>query len=353
MAYARTGKGRENRKPQYGKTPEEADRKARALEESLKQLSTPPPPPTWPAGSFSAFVYEIWTPHVYPGLRATTVRSYDSILKHHVLPALGSLQISTIGYSEVKAALDGMQRFDKKGPLPDRRKNECSMRIKEILSLYATLRSAEGGSARTDWKLVKPPRRKRRKERAEPPADFTVRIMAACEGRFAWAKGPVFAGLFLGLRRGEIAGLMWSDIDRVAMTITVSEQRQPEYKEGRVPTKGEERTIPIPPALLEWIDRLGSKNSVFVFLGAKKTPIPVGELSKLTPRLCEKAGLPKIDLHDLRSFAASNLNDMGVELLTIMEILGHTKLDTSLLYLNAKDAKKRKALEGLLKQWTA
>ena len=353
MTYARIAPGPKGRMAQFGATAEQADAKARAVEAAARQLDTPPQASTWPAGSFAEFVYDVWTPHVYPGLRATSRRSYDSLLKHHILPAFGHLPIASIGYQEVTTAIAGLQRADKTGPLPVRRANEVTMRTKEILSLYATLKSAEGQVARTDWKIVKAAKKKRRKTRTEPPADFTVRILGACEGRFAWAKGPVFAALFLGLRRGEVAGLMWSDIDRKALTIDVSEQRQPEYKEGRVPTKGEARTIPVPASLLDWLDKFGNKDSIFVFTGARGTPVPVNELSKVAPRLCAVAEVPPVTFHDLRSFAASNLYALGVEMLSIMEILGHTKIDTSLLYLNAQNAAKRAALQGLLDRLTA
>jgi integrase len=351
-AWARIAPGPKGRVAQYGKTQEEADAKARALESATKELATPPPAPTWPVGSFAAFVYEEWMPHVYPHIRATTIRSYDSILRHHVLPALGHFPIASVGYREVQAAIDGMQRVDENGALPARRKNEATMRIKEILNFYAALQSAKGTPARTDWSLVKPPKRKRRKDRPEPPEDFTAKILGACVGRFAWAKGPVFAALFLGLRRGEVAGLMWSDIDREALTINVSEQRQREYKDGRAPTKGEGRVIPVPAALLDRLDKLGNKESVFVFTGARGTPVPVDEISKVAPRLCEAAGLPPVTFHDLRSFAASNLADLGVDLPVIMEILGHSKLDVTMLYVNRKNAAKRKALEALLEKLT-
>ncbi len=353
LSWARVAPGPKGRRAQYGSTQEEADRKARALEAAAKQLDTPPPAPTWPGGSFAAFVYDVWTPHVYPDLRATSIRSYDSILRHHVLPALGHLSIASIGYEELKDALTGLQRADGKGSLPARRANEAAMRAKEILSLYVSLETAKGNQARTDWRLVKAAKKPTRKERAEPPVDFTQALLGACTGRFAWAKGPVFAAMFLGLRRGEVAGLMWSDVDRAALTIRVFEQRQPEHKEGRVPTKGQGRTIPVPASLLDWLDKLGDRRSVFVFTGAKGTPVPVNELSKVVPRLCEGTGMPPVTFHDLRSFAASNLHELGVEWLEIMEILGHTRLDTSLIYLNAKSAKKRTALEGLLNRLTA
>ena len=352
LAWARVAPGPKGRVARYGKTQEEADRKARDLEAASRQVDTPPPASTWPAGSFAEFVYGVWVPHVYPGLRATTVRSYDSILRHHVLPAFGHLPVASIGYQEVAAALAGLQRADGKGPLPPRRANEVAMRTKEILGLHSTLKTAEGQSARTDWRLAKAPKRKRRKARAEPPEDFTAKMLGACSGRIAWAKGPVFAALFLGLRRGEVAGLMWSDIDRDGLTIDVSEQRQPEHKEGRVPTKGEGRAIPVPAALLDWLDRLGDKGSAFVFTGARGTPVPVDELSKVAPRLCAVAGVPPVTFHDLRSFAASNLVDLGVDLPVVMEILGHTKVDVTMLYVNRNRAAKRRALEGLLNRLT-
>lgn len=45
--------------------------------------------------------------------------------------------------------------------------------------------------------------------------------------------------------------------------------------------------------------------------------------------------------------------DEGFDLPLVMEILGHTKLDVTMLYMNRKSAEKRKALEGLLNRLTA
>jgi len=42
--------------------------------------------------------------------------------------------------------------------------------------------------------------------------------------------------------------------------------------------------------------------------------------------LCKRAKVPTVAFHDLRSYSASNLAALGVDLNTIMSILGHTKL---------------------------
>lgn len=353
VAMARISRGPKGRIPRYGRTEEEAEQKAMAME-----METSPNTQSLPAfqhDSFAAFVYGIWAPHVYKSIRQTTKRSYDSMLTHHILPGLGHLPIATIGYAEVKTMVDGLMRTDRRGPkdangrtipqiLPDRRKAEVIMRTREILSLYNKLAQARGQQTREDWRLVEPPKRRRKKARKIPATGFTERLLGQAKGTYM--EGPLFAALFLGLRRGEVCGLTWGDIDRKELTITISKQIQPEHGCTRVATKGEARIIPVPVELLDFLETKGDKSSDFVFTDHGR-PLKPNEVSKQPPRLCRLAGLDPVTFHDLRSFAASNLAALGVDLITIMEILGHTELNTTLIYLNSRDAQKREALSKL------
>jgi integrase len=126
--------------------------------------------------------------------------------------------------------------------------------------------------------------------------------------------------------------------------ITIDKQLTRESKEVPVDTKGAARSFEVPASVWQIIERHADKGkSAFVFTNRGK-PLIVDEVSKLTARICEKAGLPSIDFHDLRAFAASSLIGLGVDPFTVMEILGHTDLRTTSIYIDTKSAQKKAAL---------
>lgn len=346
MAYARIAPGPKGRMAVYGATAEEADREARAIEAEARI----PDLPDFSPGSFSHFVYKVWVPRTYPEIRNTTREFYDALLVHHILPQLGKMQIAEVGYAEMEALKRSISRRDKREGVPSpKRVREILMLTKTILGLFAKIERAKGSQAREDWSLVRMPDVPRKKDRPEPEPDFTERLLGQAAGH--WMEGPLFCALLLGLRRGEVCGLKWSSINRERMVIEIKEQRHPKLKAGSV-TKGEPRSLPVPEAFLRRIDELGDHDSVYVFTmpmrKGGRVPLLENELSKQTPRLCARAGLQRRTFHDLRAFAASNLVALGVDLVTVMEILGHTKLDTTELYVSSREKSKRDALSKLL-----
>ena len=356
MAVARIAPGPKGRVAKYARTEAEAVAAAEALERETKEQAlafvkaqaearTLNPLTSYPQGSFGEFLYRTWVPHVYPGLRKTSRRRYDSQVVYHLLPGLATTKIAEIGYVEAQQFQLQLKAVDGK-PMSDRQRREIVLRFREIMGLYAAIASGRGEAARTDWKLTTVPKPPKKKKRIEPEEDFTVRIMNAARG--SYMVGPLFAALFLGLRRGEICGLRWSHIDQKNLVMSVREQHQPEYGDELVETKGEERVIPITEALYTRLRAVGNRNSPYVFTNGKGKRLAPNEISKKPPLLCKKAGLRKATLHDLRSYAGSNLAALGVDPFTIMEILGHKEMSTTLIYVNQKSKLKRDAISKLL-----
>lgn len=355
MTWARVAPGPKGRRQIYSRMSQaDADARAKQVEEENQSISTPAP--QFPVGTFAEFVYEVYVPHVFPEIRKTSERRYWSQLSHHILPTLGQTQIAEFGYAEMKRHKDTIRT--RSGKVSKTLTHEVVMRTREIMNLYIRIEQARGGKTREDWRLVEPPAKPKKKKREEQAEDFTLRFMAAC---LPWERGPHFAALVLGLRRGEVCGFRKDKINRKKLTITVSEQHQPEYGDQLVETKGAERTIDIPKELLDAIDRYSDPNSVYVFTmprpgrghfkeghQAPMGPILPNSLSKLTPAICERAGLPKTGFHDLRSYAATNLAALDLDPWAVAEILGHTKLETTMIYVNPKKESKREALRQIL-----
>ncbi len=171
-------------------------------------------------------------------------------------------------------------------------------------------------------------------------------------------------GLGLGLRKGEVLGIRWKDIDFDAATvhITGSVQRQNGRLE-RAPTKTDasDRVIGLPASLLtrlrlhrEQQQALRSSatrwtDSGLVFTSYVGTPIEPSDLSREFKRLLMQAGLPEhIRFHDLRHSCATLLMAMDTHPRVVMELLGHSQISTTLeIYSHVVSRVQREAVAAL------
>ncbi len=275
-----------------------------------------------------------------PRVRATTKAKYDGILRKHILPVLGRLQLKAITRKDIQQMMDGLARVDKRpGELSPRHKREVLLLLRLVFKFARRYELME----RDPSELIETPKIARKKLRQEPEDNFSAELLSHVKGHFL--EGPIFMALFLAFRRGETCGLQWPDIDAKHLEVTIRNQRHPLLGLS-TPKSQSERVIPITPEILAMIERLGDRNSLFVFTDGKGRPLLENQVSKLVPKLIEEAGLRRCVYHDLRSYAASNLLELGADIQMVAEILGHTDLRTTALYLNATRRKKRSAIGG-------
>lgn len=170
-----------------------------------------------------------------------------------------------------------------------------------------------------------------------------------------------------GLRRGEVCGLRWQDVDLKAGAIDVSQQIvQIGYDTAVGDTKSEagQRNLilatPVTKALKHhhtaqrheaeecgdaWLD------TGLVFTGRDGSPLHPARVTDLFARLAREAGLPPIRLHDLRHGTATHALSAGVEMKVVSEMLGHsTTAITADLYTSVVDEAKRHAANAIAAQ---
>jgi integrase len=146
----------------------------------------------------------------------------------------------------------------------------------------------------------------------------------------------------VGLRRSEALGLSWEDVDPMAGTVRV---RSTLHRVGGrlqlLPpkTRQSRRTVRLPDvcmaALVEHKKRQDAERELagslwrehgLVFTTRFGTPVEPTNVNRWFRELCERAGLPKVRLHDLRHTCASLLLAQGVAPRVVMEILGHSAI---------------------------
>lgn len=133
--------------------------------------------------------------------------------------------------------------------------------------------------------------------------------------------------LVLGLRRGELCGLRWSDVDLDEGLIHITQQHCLVNGRSGVlvasPKGTSTRTIPIGPGLLALLSSAPHAGE-YVLMNRKGQPLYPTYLSQHWARLCKRAGVPVIALHDARHTSATvGASVAGVDLKTMQARLGH------------------------------
>jgi integrase len=170
--------------------------------------------------------------------------------------------------------------------------------------------------------------------------------------------------LFLGLRRGELLGLKWEDIDFVENTVEIRRtlQRVDGALQAVTPkTKKSRRTVPLIAVCAEALrshkrhqakERLlaGEKwvQTGYVFTTEIGTPIEPDNLRRVWYPLREEAGLGEMRLHDLRHSCVTLLLRLKVPPHIVQAIVGHADIHVTMtIYAHASLEDQRKALDQL------
>jgi len=144
------------------------------------------------------------------------------------------------------------------------------------------------------------------------------------------------------MRKGELENLEWSDIDfeRRKIKIRVKDDWSP---------KTNEREIPINDGLLELLKHHRDKNKhsrwVFHHKGERIEP---NSLRKKLISVAKKSGIIGLTkIHTLRHTFASHLVMSGVDLPTVKKLMGHSDIETTMIYSHLADEHVDKAVERL------
>ncbi|MDP8213044.1 MAG: tyrosine-type recombinase/integrase [Candidatus Zapsychrus exili] len=154
---------------------------------------------------------------------------------------------------------------------------------------------------------------------------------------------PVFfTFLSTGMRRGELLNLEWRDVDFERQKIRIRE------KEEWAP-KTAERDIPMSNKLVEVFKKMkqNSKGKL-VFSDQKGQQIEKNRLRKQLIKITKKCEFPDVTkLHTLRHTFASHLVMKGIDLPTVKKLMGHSDIDTTMIYAHLAESHVDKAVERL------
>ncbi len=277
-------------------------------------------------------------------VRPITFESYESQIRNHIKPLLGAIQLSQLTPMHI-------QNF-----FAQQLENNLSLR--SIQYQHAILRKALNDAVYTQQltknvaALVTPPKQKMNethvkdeRARALTPEE-TDRLLDAAKGRRHYHLIQI--AIKTGLRRGELLGLRWEDVDLENQYLSVRQTL--EKVEGilgfQAPkTEKSMRTIPFVEScipIFEEIKKVQAKDRLYckekkkryhdlglVFCQRNGTMQDPGNVTKQVGKLLDKAGIKNATLHSLRHTFASNLIARGVPLEQVQVLLGHDSISTT------------------------
>jgi integrase len=272
---------------------------------------------------------------VKPSVRPLTYEQYRQHVKLYLAPLLGRHQLAKLAPQHVRAFI--------KQKLADGLSPRTVQLSLVILRRALGQAVKDGLVGRNVAKLADPPRWKRPEIKPWEPAE-AARFLDAI--RTERLEAAYLLALSLGLRRGEVLGLRWPDVDLEGKTVTISQALarvggklefiEPKSRQSR-------RTVPIHDGLVaalrnhrrrQFEERLaaGSRwhDGGLVFTTGIGTPLEPRALNEDFERVVMAAGLRRIRLHDLRHSCATFLLAQGVHPRVVMELLGHSQISLTM-----------------------
>lgn len=266
-----------------------------------------------------------------------TRQRYEEIVRVHLVPALGSLPLPALQPQHIqKHYADALEsgRRDSKGGLSAQTVHHHH-RV-----LYGALRHAvkHGIIMRNPAEAVDPPRPRNKEITVIGPPDVR-RLLDAAQGTPYYA--AFFTKVYTGLRRGELLGLRWCDVDPDLATLSVVQTlqqlhdgqyvfREPKSKRGR-------RQIALSPSLAillrehrekqENARKLLGKTLApmdLVFSHPDGTPFRPDSVTRAFHAIAQSLGLDGVRLHDLRHAHATLMLRQGIHPKIVSERLGHS-----------------------------
>jgi len=287
--------------------------------------------------TFEAFLPRFREGHlVAEGLKPSTKASIEILLRVHLVSAFGAKRLDQISDESV-------QRF--KGKLiAGGAKPKTVNNVVNVLSVI--LRRAVA------WKVIeKMPCQIRLLKVPPPPFSYYEFPQYADLVAAARALGTdhlvlVLLGGDAGLRRGEIIGLLWTDVDLKRGVIHV--QRSTWGEHTTAPKGGRSRRVPMTRALAEALKANRHLRGDHVLCHEDGTQVGKKFLEEAMQRATRRAGLPKSrNLHPLRHTYCSHLAMQGAPAKAIQELAGHQSLTTTLRYMHLSPAAKVAAVQLL------
>ncbi|MGI8754941.1 MAG: tyrosine-type recombinase/integrase [Acidimicrobiales bacterium] len=287
--------------------------------------------------TFGAYLTSQWLPAKKLHLATSTYRGYERNVQNHILPALGRIGLRRLRYQQIEALYDTLLH-----PAEGR-----GLSPKTVYSVHLIIRGALADAQRRglvtrNVALVARAPRQRSLQRIEgislTEAELRQFLRTAAGHRFF----PVYwFTAMTGMRRNEVLGLKWPDIDVDKKRLHVNRGLVAvgyEVHQTRGKTKTARRSIDLDPTTLAGLEGWSAYRAAefaavdidtsdeWVFTDGDGEPSHPHAVYQAFRRIVHNAAIPAIRFHDLRHTHGSLLIKEGIPVKVVSERLGHANV---------------------------
>lgn len=349
-------KGRENGKLRYGYVyaGKYADvrKKLDIIEKEMETEKSIREKP--PENSFGRMADE-WLLAVKPQLKESSLTKYRNILSRHLKPVFGESDIESITRDEVDVLirkLMGSGGEDSAGLSPGTVQGIISV-LKNILN-YANQKSGLKTADISRISICRKQRPMRILSREEQN-----RIAGYIYENRTPSNTGILLSMYTGLRIGELCALRWEDFNVNERCIVVNKTMQRIQKSGEngrktgiviTPPKSESsiRKIPVSDELYDFLVRERRADGAYIASGMADSPAEPRTMQNRFKNVLLQCGIEPSNFHALRHTFATRCIEMGFDVKSLSEILGHANVNITMnRYVHPSMELKRKNMEKI------
>ncbi|MDR2044360.1 MAG: site-specific integrase [Clostridium sp.] len=268
-------------------------------------------------------------------VKESTYVRYRNLISTHILPRLGSYPIGRIDHEMMEsyaAALLACGRLDRQGGLSPKTVRDIMTVIKSVFA-YAEV----SGSCDFDRIRIKGDEKDMRVLTRQEQKRLKDFLLAGTDP----PKFGVLLSLYTGIRIGELCALRWEDLDIAAGTLRVRSTMQRIQaadaggRKTKVTTTSPKsrcsiRKIPVPGFLLPLAESFRVDPEAFVLTGERDTFAEPRTMQNRFKSYMRQAGIADANFHALRHTFSTRCVELGFELKSLSEILGHADVKITL-----------------------
>lgn len=301
-------------------------------------------------------ISETWLNTTKPQVKESTYVKYVNLLNTYIFPYFGDQCIEDINYEYIEYFSTEMltQGGKNSNGLSAKTVNDCLVLIRTILAYAAN----HGYNPQCSGKGI---------SIRQPAKELSVLSMNDQKLLFNYLYSNldninlgILLSLLTGLRIGEICALKWEDISIPEKTVYVHSTMQRiqivEPMEAKTKTKisitapkssCSIRKIPLSDEIITIMEQF-EKQSGFVLTGNDTSYIEPRSMHNHFKRVCKSAGIDPVNFHVLRHTFATRCVELGFDVKSLSEILGHANVSITLnRYVHPSMALKRANMEKL------
>jgi integrase len=298
-----------------------------------------------PVGRITVRQYlERWVrDYVDVSVAPSTASHYHEIVDRRLIPALGAVELAELRPPQIQAFYSQLLR-------DGRSDGSGGLNARSVLRFHQVLHAALHHAVR--WQLigrnpadaVQPPRAARR-ELSMLTVDQVNKLLEAADATPIGALTRM--AVMTGMRRGELLGLRWADVDLNAGMAHVQQTAQRVAGKGWVyrqpKTRLSRRAIALSPVTVQLlhghrVEQLEARllagsayqDRDLVFASAMGTPLEPGTIARTWSRVLAAAGVGHVRWHDLRHAHATLMLASGIHPKVVSERLGHASVGITL-----------------------